>query len=191
MAKKSKGAGAGAGKPSEPWPIPSYLLEWVVATSYQDDVIEATVRCPCGSEQLEFHYPGVTQLYEGQPFPCSVKIEEIYFYIIKAVCIDCRQERIIFDSLFHGKADFLGIDPKSFDLPYPRLWPWRCLECGCSAHQGQVRIVSDYKDRYFEFGYAEKFGADRWPDVFGWFAMSIKCTGCGYNTPEWVSYETR
>jgi hypothetical protein len=179
-----------AEKLSESCPIPSHLLGWVTGTSYKDKLIEATIRCPCGREQLEFHYLGVTQLCKDLPHPCSVKIEDIYFFIIKAVCPDCRQGRVIFDGLFHGKADFLNVDPSAFDLPSPRLWPWRCLECGSAVHHGQVGIATD-KDRYFEFGYAERFGVERWPDVFHWFHMSIKCAGCGYNIPEWVSYESK
>jgi hypothetical protein len=178
-----------AKKSSEPYPIPSHLLGWVVGTSYEDDVVTATVRCPCGCKQLEFHYPGVTQLYQGRPHPCSAEIEGLYYFIIKAVCTACHREHLLFDGQIHGKADLIGAKMSEADLP--KLWPWRCLECGTAAHKAQVKIVSDYKDRYFEFGYAERFGVDRWPDAYGWFAMSIQCAGCGYNTPEWVSYETR
>jgi len=44
-----------------------------------------------------------------------------------------------------------------------------------------------------EFFVAEsqgEFDENDWPDGFCWFSMAIKCTGCGKNTPEWISYET-
>jgi hypothetical protein len=71
------------------------------------------------------------------------------------------------------------------------LSAWRCAACGAVAHLGEVGIVSDYKEDYFRYGYAERYGADRWADAFGCFRMSIKCCSCGYDTSEWVCYETR
>jgi hypothetical protein len=54
-----------------------------------------------------------------------------------------------------------------------------------------VSVVEDYRERYAEYGYAEKFGADHWPDAFGCFAMGIRCCECGLESPGWVSYEAR
>ena len=191
MAKKSRGDGTSEKKGSKQFPVPSHLVGWVVPTSFENERLTATLRCPCSCERFEFHHPGVTVLHQGRPYPTSAKIDELWYYIIKAVCTCCRQERVLFDSHLHGNADFLGIDPNTSELDPPRLWRWHCLECGSAIHTGETDIVSDYKDRYFEYGYAERFGADRWRDAFGWFSLSIKCCGCGYDTSEWAGYETR
>jgi hypothetical protein len=193
--KKQGGKKAARGRKAsaESLPIPSHLAGWVAPESFEDEVVTASVRCPCGSDRLEFHHPGETHLRygDGIPVPSSVKIGEEWFFIVKAVCATCRAEHVLFDSHFHGCNGFLHPGTKGAQLPRPRLWPWRCLACGSATHTGQVSIVEDYQDRYIEFGHARKFGADRWPDAFGWFNMSIQCCGCGQQTPGWVSYEAR
>src|SRR5262249_23070039 len=114
-----------------------------------------------------------------------------WFFVIKAVCAACRKEHVLFDSHFHGCDGFLQHEEEKAALPRPRLWPWWCLLCGSPVHEGRITVILDYKDRYFEYGYAEKFGADRWPDAYGCFGMGIKCCACGHDTPCWVDYETR
>ncbi len=190
MAKK-RAAGASRKKRDEDFPLPSYLLGWFAPASYKKELLVGPVRCPCTCERIEFHYPGVTALHCGRPFPASVEIDGLWYYIIKAVCSSCRQERVLFDNHLHGNPDFFRIDPNNNNLDKPQLWPWRCLECGSVAHQGMMTLASDYKDRYFECGYDKYFGPERWRDAFGWFNLTIKCCGCGYETSEWSSYETR
>jgi hypothetical protein len=192
MAKKSKKVASGEGS-TETLPIPSHLAGWVVPVAFEDEVLEASVRCPCGSERTELHYPGETHLSvgSGTPIPSMVKIGDEWFFLIKAVCADCRAEHILFDRHFHGCGGFLYPGNKGRKLPRPRLWPWRCLTCGSAVHNARVSVVEDYKDRYEEFGYAKKFGPERWPDAFGAIGMSIRCCGCGLETRGWVSYEAR
>jgi hypothetical protein len=187
MAKKSVQALSGG------VPVPSHLTGWVVPKSWRDEVLTAAVRCPCGSEQLEFHHPGATLVFVPgeEPCPAGEKVGDASFFLIKAVCVACRKENVLFDCDFHGHDGFLLRDEKQAAIPRPRLWPWRCLACGSAAHTGEVSLILDYQDRYFEKGYAKKFGADRWPDAFGSIGMGIKCCGCGHEAPRWVEYETR
>ncbi len=72
----------------EVMPIPSHLAGWVVPQSFEDEVLKASVRCPCGSERVELRYPGATHLSwkDQTPIPSSVKIGEVWFFIIKATC---------------------------------------------------------------------------------------------------------
>ena len=172
-------------------PVPSHLAGWVEPLSFEDDFLTAAVRCPCGGDRFEFHYPGETQSHDGEPCPCTVKIGATWFFLVKAVCADCRGEHVLFDRHFHGCDGFLHHDPEAAALPRPPLVPWACLKCGSVVHAGELCLVLDYEDRFVEYGYAEKFGPERWPDAFGSFAMSIRCADCGHDTPGWVSYETR
>src|SRR5262249_50757591 len=126
-----------------------------------------------------------------RPYPCAVHTVDAYYFIIKTVCPVCRQDCVLFHNHLHGAADLLELALDEPENALPRLWPWRCLECGSALHRGCIGIVSDYKDRFFSEGYAERLGADRWCDAFGCFRLSIKCCGCGYDTNEWVYYETR
>jgi hypothetical protein len=178
-------------KPGDPIPVPSHLVGWVEPKEFRDKVLIAAIRCPCGSERLEFRYPGVTHLVEGRPFPCSAEIGKVWFFLIQAACSVCPEEHILFDKHFHGCDGFLDPESKERTLPRPRLWPWRCLQCGSALHTGEVRVVLDYEDAYFEYGYADQFGDEHWPDAFGWFSMGLRCCDCGHETPVWVDYETR
>jgi hypothetical protein len=173
-------------------PVPSHLEGWTTLTSVEDDWVKLAVRCPCGSERMEFHYPGQTHLVRDEPIPCTVEIGGEWFFLIKAVCRDCRKEHVLFDSHFHGHDGFLfSSRGKKATLPRPPLVPWQCLKCGSVAHTGSVSIISDYKERYFEDGYGEEFGPEHWPDAYGCFGMSIACCDCGHKTPGWVDYEAR
>lgn len=178
-------------QPGDPIPIPSHLAGWVTSETYQDHVLIATVRCPCGSERLEFRYPGVTHLIDGQRFPCSAEIGGAFFTIIQAACPDCQREHVLFDSHFHGCDGFLNPESKQRTLPRPPLSAWRCLRCESNWHTAEVGVVLDYADAYLEYGYAERFGAEHWPDAFGWISIGLTCCGCGVKTPRWVDYETR
>jgi hypothetical protein len=187
MAKESNQDGAAG------MPVPSHLAGWVVPKTFRGHRLTADVRCPCGSERLEFHYPGQTHLLsdDGMPIPCTAEIGGEFFFVIKAVCAACCKEQVLFDMHFHGCNGFLEHDATLASLPRPRLWPWRCLVCGSAAHNGEVTVILDYKQRYFAEGYADRFGEDRWPDAYGCFGMGLRCCGCGHETPVWVDYETR
>lgn len=178
-------------KLDDPIPVPSHLVGWVAQEDFREKVLRAAVRCPCGNERLEFRYPGVTQLVDGRPFPCSAEIGKVWFFLIQVACPDCHSEHVLFDNHFHGCDGFLNPESEERTLPRPQLWTWRCLECGSALHTGKLGVVLDYEDRYFEYGYADQFGDEHWPDAFGWFSMGIRCCGCGHDTPVWVDFETR
>jgi hypothetical protein len=178
-------------KPGDAIPIPSHLAGWVTREDFREKMLHAAVRCPCGNERLEFRYPGITQLVDGRPFPCIAEIGKVWFFLIQAACPDCRREHVLFDNHFHGCDGFLNPESKERALPRPRLWSWRCLECGFNLHMGNLGVVLDYETAYYDYGYADRFGAKHWPDAFGWFSMGFCCCGCGHKTPVWVDFETR
>jgi hypothetical protein len=182
--------------PPEPLPMPSHLRGWVVPLSFEDEYLEATVRCPCGCEQVELFTLGDTQpsRTDGSPKPIVAKIDEGYYFIVQAVCTNCRAEHTLFDSRYHGCDGFLGSEPDRVEEPPPRaLVPWSCVSCGSRAHTAELQLVIDYKDTYFRarhYNYFLRHGIDRWPDAFGWIDIRIRCCECDRKTP-WVSLETR
>src|SRR5262249_21641527 len=80
--------------------VPSHLEGWVFAPTYRSDLpaVEAAVRCPCGGEVLECHYPGACHLSPrtGEPIPCTAELREPggqgrWCFAVKAVCVACRR----------------------------------------------------------------------------------------------------
>ncbi len=175
----------------EPSPVPWHLREWVAPVSFEDEILKATVRCPCGSERVELHYLGTTSpsREDGTPLPRVVKIDEDYYLIIKAVCAACRAEQVLFDKNRHGFEGF-SWPPREPTVPPRPFVAWSCVSCSGLAHTAEVVIVSDYMYRYFENRYHLKYGVDRWPEMFGWIDVNIRCCGCDRRTG-WISYETR
>jgi hypothetical protein len=183
-------------------PIPSHLLGWVVpiSCSGEDPYVQATVRCPCGNEDLEFHYPGTTHLSYGsdEPIPCTAELREPqggsrFYFGIKAVCRACRAERGLFDSDLHGwEAVTNGPEyaAEKAALPRPWLFAWRCRVCGAAAHRGWVGVILDSKPEFLD-RVGGVVSEARWPDAFTWIEMGITCRGCGHETKAWVSYECR
>jgi hypothetical protein len=153
--------------------------------------LTASVRCPCGGTRFEFHFTGEPALGDGQIVPSSVEVGGVFFFLIKVVCTDCRQAHVLFDAHCHGHEGFLYHNAKKAALPRPPLFRWQCPQCRSAVHESEVTIISDFKERYFQEGYAAKFGAERWPDAFSCFALGITCCECGHRTPVWVDYETR
>jgi hypothetical protein len=172
-------------------PVPSHLTDWVGPATLHKDRLTAGVRCPCGGTRFEFHFTGESASPGGEIVPSPVEVGGVWFFLIKAVCNACRREHVLFEEHFHGHDSFLYHNEQKAALPRPPLCPLHCQKCRSAVHEGEVIIISDFKVRYFKEGYAEKFGADRWPDAFGCFAMGITCCNCGHHTPVWVDYETR
>jgi hypothetical protein len=181
--------------------VPSHLVGWATTTRVRGEELDADLRCPCGCSRLEFHYPGQTLLDPdtGLPGPCTAELRQRgqksrFAFAIKAVCTACRQEQTLFDEDLHGwtvvvaasreRAAFLAA------LPRPRLWPWRCLDCGSKAHEGSIGFI--FEDaREFRRRTDGELPAARRFDAFTSVGMTIRCCGCGLTTEGWVSYETR
>jgi hypothetical protein len=172
-------------------PVPTHLRDCVVPSSSKVDEkpLKARVQCPCGGKRFHLLYPGQTQRHDGKKFPCVAKIKKTFFFLIKAKCTACGKEHLLLDKDFHGWNGLVCHDPKQAKLPRPPLVPWKCLACGELAHTARVEINAEGKQDFIEETDGE-FDADRWPDGFGWFALSIQCTGCGVKTGEWAGYET-
>jgi hypothetical protein len=183
-------------------PVPSHLRGWVVpiSCSGEDPYVKASVRCPCRNEDLEFHYPGTTHFsYDiDEPIPCTAELRQTkgrgrFYFGIKAVCIACKTERVLFDCDLHGWEIVTNGSEYAAEkaaLPRPRLFVWRCLECGSAAHRGWVGVSLDSKVEFLD-RVGDKVGEDRWADAFTWFDMCLKCCGCGHESKGWVSYECR
>jgi hypothetical protein len=172
-------------------PVPSHLAGWVGPAEVEDDWVTAAVRCPCGNERMEFHYTGIVETPRGEVVPKTVEAGGVWFFLVKCVCEQCRQEHVLFDNLCHGHDGFVYHNPEKAALPRPPLHLLQCPKCRAAAHQGKVTIISDFKERYFEEGDAKRCGMERWPDAYGCFAMGVTCCDCDHQTPGWIDYECR
>jgi hypothetical protein len=173
-------------------PVPSHLVNSVAPkdTVIDEESLEAAVQCTCGSMRFVFLFPGQTQEYDGVTIPCTAEIDNFFFFfLVKARCTHCSKEHLLLDQDFHGWNGFVCHDKKQAALPRPPLVPWKCLSCGATEHEAEIMIQTEGKRDFI----SESAGAvdeNQWPDGFGCFNMSIKCTECSKDTPQWICCET-
>jgi hypothetical protein len=182
--------------------LPSHVAGWAVVThvAAHGAGLSASLRCPCGCSRLEFHFPGPTHTSgsSGSLITSTAKLpgedgETRYYFGIKAICPDCGGQRVVFDADLHGW--YLATSGPEYAaqmsaLPRPPLQPWRCVCCDGLAHEGSASFTFDspldFRDRV-----GGKIPGERRCEAFSWFAMDIRCCGCGLETDNWVDYETR
>jgi hypothetical protein len=110
-------------------------------------------------------------------------------FAIQAGCPACGSSRVLFDRYRHGWEGAIDGGEAPDESLRPALQVWKCLACGGGPHRGTVRLMRDHILDFLE----------RVPDSveedycngFTWFAMNLRCCGCGQETPNWVSYECR
>jgi hypothetical protein len=172
-------------------PIPTHLKQCVIPDDpiVDEKPLAGAIRCPCGGEKFELQFPDQTHQWEGETVPCTAQIGDQFFFLIKAVCTNCRGSHVLLDIDFHGWNGFVCHDPKQAAVARPTLVAWKCLQCGWLEHTARVEVQNEGK----EFCLSEADGAiddDRWPDAFGWLTISLECVGCGHKPRTWVSCET-
>lgn len=172
-------------------PVPSHLIECVVPNDsvIDEEDLYAVVQCPCGSTRFHLLFPGQTHEYDGEVVPCTARIEENYFFLLKAACTNCEKEHLLLDEDFHGWNGFVCHNPQKAALPRPALQAWKCLNCSETVHEATIFIQTEGRDDFVSES-SGKFEADLWPEAFGCFNMGIRCSGCGKDTLQWVSCET-
>jgi hypothetical protein len=172
-------------------PAPTHLNGWILPSSdtIDEENFSGRVLCPCGCEEIQLYYPGQTQEYKGQEVPCTAEINGKFFFLVKAKCSACGNEKILFDADFHGWDGYVCHDSGQADLPRPDLITWNCQSCNSSIHNVQINIETQGKQDFIDETDGE-FPEDRWVDGFSWIDFDIKCKECGAATKQWVSYET-
>ncbi len=66
-------------------PLPSHLAGWSGEVEIEGHFVSAAVRCPCGSERLEFHGTGIAEEPDDVVIPKSVELGGEWFFLVKAV----------------------------------------------------------------------------------------------------------
>jgi hypothetical protein len=134
-------------------------------------------------------YPGATTAHNDSVIPVTLEKDGHFFFRIEATCTRCRARHLLFDAYFHGWDGYVCHDEAKASLLRPDLTPWTCLNCGATPHAARITIQTEGQADFVENTNGE-FPADRWPDGFGWFSMSIACESCQLKTDTWVDYET-
>jgi DNA-directed RNA polymerase subunit N (RpoN/RPB10) len=181
----------GSFRPKEMMPVPSHLIGSVRPKdpTLDEAALDAEVVCACGSMRFQLLFPGLTHVVDDEQVPCVAEFNRRFFFLIKARCTSCGREHLLIDQDFHGWNGFVCHDRAQAAIPRPTLVPWNCLACGKTEHEAEVQIQTEGR-RDLIANSNGQISEDRWPDAFGWFSMSIRCTACGKHTNQWVSLET-
>ena len=150
-----------------------------------ENIYTANIKCHCGNYVFEFLYPAGG----SKSHPCTVEINDSFFFLLKAKCINCGEEHLLFDADFHGWDGWICHDEKQAGLPRPSLTSWKCDRCSSSKQRGVVIINSQGQDDFIEET-GENFNIERWQDAFDWFTLDIRCEECNKEVHNFISYET-
>lgn len=171
-------------------PLPKHLRGVVSpAEEQEENCVEGKVVCTCKRDEFSLMYPGQTHEFDGQVIPCTAEISGNFFFILRADCLNCQNQHLLFDSHLHGWNGFICHEEEQARLPRPALVAWKCLECGGVGHKLDIRINGESQEE-FEENAGEEYGLDAWPEAFGWISVSVSCTTCGKRTDDLVSYES-
>ena len=171
-------------------PIPTHLENILIpmGTENNEFHINGIVRCTCGCECFQIRIFADTK--NGYPQVCEYN--DNYALFIKAICMDCGKEHLIFDGSKHGWNGFVCHD--GITVPDEELKSWSCSKCRCDIHAIEISINSQGKQDFMdETGIADgetDFKEDDWINAFGWIVIGLRCYGCGYKDEKWIDFET-
>jgi hypothetical protein len=172
-------------------PPPQHLQNCTVAVKSRcsRNAFLGHVQCPCGGKEFRLLHTGATwQDQEGEVFPKEVKTDDGYYLVIKAACISCQAEHLLFDKDFHGWNGFV-CRTDDYLRPRPELVLWRCGVCGEQEHTATVSVLTEGRQDAIEES-SEFLNDTNWQEGFSAIHLAIKCCHCGHGAKEWLSYET-
>jgi hypothetical protein len=112
-----------------PFPFPSHLRGLVIPIPEESEpeaLLTATVACPCGGDTFDLLFPGATHTYAGEECPCTTRVGEAFFFLVRARCRKCGEEHLLIDQDLHGWNGVVCHDAAQAALPRPPLVSWKC-----------------------------------------------------------------
>lgn len=171
-------------------PVPNHLKKVIKPAEQACDEmsLRADLHCGCGSHSFQLLYPDQTSVIEKRLMPSTACVGANYFYIVRRLCTSCGEEVTLLDADFHGWNGVICHDSVQASVPRPQLIPWQCVDCADSEHEAEIFIQGESREEFIaESGDGDN---DRWPDAFGYFALSVTCSKCRLCTPDLFAYET-
>lgn len=170
-------------------PPPAHLLKCTepISSRCRRNRYVGNVRCSCGDKKFRLQHAGASREFKGEKYPQDTKVGDAYFMIIKATCLECATEYLLFDKDFHGWNGFVVDSGER--LPRPELVSWPCTACGESRHEVTIGVYSEGRqDAIDESG--ELLNENNWQEGFGSINIDVKCSACGHKVNGWLAYET-
>jgi hypothetical protein len=127
-------------------------------------VIQLLCTCGCGAHHALGHY-------WRNPDHDNVSV---FVSPLALRCAECGKITELFDSDIHGYDAEIGAPPTNHRGEGERS-EFACAKCGPTGLQAIARF--EYSDDLFESGFEQFRGREQ--DVFSWFSLVGKCSGCG------------
>ena len=160
----------------------------LISLEQEGRLLRCWVVCPCGGQSFKLLYPGQKKKNDEGEVPCTLQVGDKFFFLVKAICVDCNTEFLLFDKDYHGWDGYLCHNDNVALVPRPSLESWKCQECDSESHSVVVEFsYGDFDDIKEDLG---RIQIDNYWDAFEWVCMNIKCDNCGRATSKWVDYES-
>lgn len=157
-------------------PIPYYLKKiFVPFGKGKETAVLGKIRCTCGNEGNMRFVVNTTRMNEGIPVS---NFKEVTY--IKAECLDCRSEHILFDSNIHGWNGHvkrrMGKEHDSFSFV-------ECPMCKCLNHSAYINLFSPGKELFIRESFLMKEDGSylregEWVNAFSHINVIAQCNNC-------------
>jgi hypothetical protein len=173
------------------YPVPHHLRGILVEAAVQppEREVVGSIKCSCGSENLEFLYVADRVEKNGFPFLRVAKINDRFHLVLGAGCTACGQTHLLFDDKLHGWNGYVCGTDEERNLPRPSFQKWRCHKCTWPLQR--ITLTIQGEDKEFCLGEGEEVLTEAdWFEGFGWLWLDLSCASCGAGPTRVVDYET-
>ncbi len=169
-------------------PVPSYLEKYLTVSAGDEYLCAGQIECTCGnSRNFRLLYAGETMDDNGSITLVPTGHSRNWYFIIYAVCAECGKQILLIDDYIHGWYVLMHPGPERIAYPQEEMKTWECLKCSSLNHSINLKI--DYYDKDYFLEHAIKGQKEKDRGIsFNWFTISLTCSSCNLETPEWVSY---
>ena len=119
----------------------------------------------------------------------KINNEQLVPIFLKAICVHCGKEILIFDSSVNGYNGLLNSSNMGYKKAFSIRKRQKCRKCGNKASQIDISISNTGKHN-LRMEHSNLLVDCNWEDAFDWLTVDLKCSGCGRLTKKYLDVET-